>query len=128
MSARMTAYEMASKMIKKPRPDAVARLEKAQADYRREQRIQEKAEDAQLIAQLIQGQTRSDNNGMNSSNDSNNGIASALQQLTNQLQQQNQSMQTMQNNMNAMAQAERQRIDTINYYMRCALRPHDRLA
>ena len=31
----MTAYEMASKCIRKPRPDAVARLEKAEADARK---------------------------------------------------------------------------------------------
>ena len=35
----MTAYEMASKCIRKPRPDAVARLEKAQADARKQKRM-----------------------------------------------------------------------------------------
>jgi len=39
----MTAYEMASKMIKKPRPDAVARLEQAQADARKAKRIVKEA-------------------------------------------------------------------------------------
>jgi hypothetical protein len=39
----MTAYEMASKMIKKPRPDAVARLEKAQADARKQKRMVKEA-------------------------------------------------------------------------------------
>ena len=38
VSTRMTAYEMVSKMIKKPRPDAVARLEKAQ------EQVQQKVE------------------------------------------------------------------------------------
>ena len=35
----MTAYEMVSKMIKKPRPDAVARLEKAQEQARKQKRM-----------------------------------------------------------------------------------------
>ncbi len=39
MSTRMTAYEMVSKMIKKPRPDAVARLEKAQEQARKQKRM-----------------------------------------------------------------------------------------
>jgi hypothetical protein len=39
----MTAYEMASKMIKKPRPDAVEGLEKAQADARKQKRMVKEA-------------------------------------------------------------------------------------
>ena len=35
----MTAFEMVSKMIKKPRPDAVARLEKAQEQARKQKRM-----------------------------------------------------------------------------------------
>ena len=35
----MTAYEMVSKMIKKPRPDALARLEKAQEQARKQKRM-----------------------------------------------------------------------------------------
>jgi len=35
----MTAYEMASKTIKKPRPDALARFEKAQEDARKQKRM-----------------------------------------------------------------------------------------
>ena len=34
----MTAYEMASKCIRKPRPDAVARLEKAEEEARKAKR------------------------------------------------------------------------------------------
>mgnify|MGYP001177930640 FL=1 len=34
----MTAYEMVSKMIKKPKPDALARLEQAEADARKTKR------------------------------------------------------------------------------------------
>jgi hypothetical protein len=42
----MTAYEMASKMIKKPRPDAVERLEKAQAEARKQKRMVKEALEA----------------------------------------------------------------------------------
>ena len=43
MSARMTAYEMASKMIRKPRPDAVERLEQAQEQARKQKRMVKEA-------------------------------------------------------------------------------------
>lgn len=39
----MTAYEMTSKMIKKPRPDALARLEQAEADARKAKRLVKEA-------------------------------------------------------------------------------------
>jgi len=35
----MTAYEMASKMIRKPKPDALKRLEVAQAQARKHKRM-----------------------------------------------------------------------------------------
>ncbi len=35
----MTAYEMASKMIRKPKPDALKRLEAAQAQARKHKRM-----------------------------------------------------------------------------------------
>jgi len=35
----MTAYEMVSKMIRKPRPDAVERLEQAQEQARKQKRM-----------------------------------------------------------------------------------------
>ena len=39
----MTAYEMTSKMIKKQRPDALARLEQAEADARKAKRLVKEA-------------------------------------------------------------------------------------
>ena len=39
----MTAYEMASKMIRKPRPDAVERLEQAQEQARKQKRMVKEA-------------------------------------------------------------------------------------
>ena len=45
----MTAYEMVSKMIKKPRPDAVARLEKAQEQARKQKRMIKEALNAIIL-------------------------------------------------------------------------------
>ena len=39
----MTAYEMESKCIRKPRPDAVARLEQAQENARKQKRMVKEA-------------------------------------------------------------------------------------
>lgn len=39
----MTAYEMASKMIRKPKPDALERLEAAQAQARKHKRMVKEA-------------------------------------------------------------------------------------
>ncbi len=46
MSERMTAYEMANKMIRKPKPDAVKRLEQAQEDARKSKRAVKEALEA----------------------------------------------------------------------------------
>jgi len=42
----MTAYEMASKMIKRPKPDALKRLEAAQAQARKHKRMVKEALEA----------------------------------------------------------------------------------
>ena len=42
----MTAYEMASKMIRKPKPDALKRLEAAQEQARKHKRIVNEALEA----------------------------------------------------------------------------------
>tara|TARA_R100000742_G_C4234566_1_gene55433 strand:+ start:279 stop:467 length:189 start_codon:yes stop_codon:yes gene_type:complete len=42
----MTAYEMANKMIRKPKPDAVKRLEQAQEDARKSKRAVKEALEA----------------------------------------------------------------------------------
>jgi hypothetical protein len=43
VSKKMTAYEMASKMIRKPKPDALKRLEAAQEQARNTKRMVKEA-------------------------------------------------------------------------------------
>ena len=50
MSTRMTAYEMASKMIRRPKPDALKRLEAAQEQARKQKRMVKEALEAIRLA------------------------------------------------------------------------------
>jgi hypothetical protein len=51
----MTAYEMTNKMIRKPKPDAVKRLEKAQDDARKQKKIVKEALEAIRLSKPYRG-------------------------------------------------------------------------